>query len=413
MISRSTDKLRFLHTMSVSAHVLRCEPSSISFSADDELPNFDDEVTRASLTAAAHQIKSAQAIGFPTETVYGLGALALDASAAARIFSTKGRPADNPLIVHVSSQRMLRSLLPPTYAPSRSYEVLMKRFWPGALTLLFPSDPSTVPQIVTANHPTVAIRMPSHPVARALIALVDAPIAAPSANSSGKPSPTRAEHVFKDLGSKLSLILDGGPCTVGLESTVVDGLNEDGNIRVLRPGGVTVEDIEGALREEIGEGSKVPRVLVHKRDFQDAAMEATPTTPGMKYRHYSPSVPVTLLYTSTSPPPGMASTTLSDLFASLKTTHAQRPVKVGLLVPSDSRILLQTDEVSGLEFTVFYLGAVSDPAVTAHRLFDGLLTLEERGSDIILVEAILEEKEGLAVMNRVKKAASESQWISF
>src|SRR6202020_1120830 len=125
-----------------------------------------------------------------------------------------------------------------------SYEILIKHFWPGALTLLFPSDSSKIPSIITANQPTVAIRMPSHPVARALIAVANSPLAAPSANSSGKPSPTKADHVFRDLNGKVGLILDGGMCGLGLESTVVSGLSEDGNKRVLRPGGVTVEDIE-------------------------------------------------------------------------------------------------------------------------------------------------------------------------
>ncbi|THH13575.1 hypothetical protein EW146_g6663 [Bondarzewia mesenterica] len=396
--------------MTISAHVFKCEPSSISFSSDDE-PEFKNESTRASIAAAAYKLNAAEPVAFPTETVYGLGALALDARAAARIFSTKGRPADNPLIVHVSSQRMLNRLLPSKYTPSRSYEILMKRFWPGPLTLLFPSDPSIIPPIITANHPTVAIRMPSHPVARALIALAGAPIAAPSANSSGKPSPTRAEHVLKDLGGKLDIILDGGPCDVGLESTVVDGLGEDGNIRVLRPGGVTVEDIERALTDELGDGEEVPRVLVHTRDFQDAAMEATPTTPGMKYRHYSPSVPVSLLHISTPPPAGKTSSTLSDLFSSLASSGSIHPVHVGLLTPSDSRILEHAKDVPGIEWLFFPLGTIADPALTAQRLFDGLLTLEERGADIILVEAISEENEGLAVMNRVKKAAGESKWI--
>ncbi|KAI0065934.1 translation factor [Artomyces pyxidatus] len=394
-------------TMTVNTSVLRCRPSSISFPSDQ--PDFQDPSTAEAIALASRHLLQGNTVAFPTETVYGLGALALDPQAASRIFATKGRPADNPLIVHVSSTAMLRTLLPSTYSLPPSYDVLMKRFWPGPLTLLFPSDPDVVPPIITANHPTVAIRMPSHPVARALIAVANAPIAAPSANSSGKPSPTRAEHVLRDLGGKLEIILDGGACDVGVESTVVDGLGADGSIRVLRPGGVTVEDIESALREEIG--AAAPRVLVHRRHFEDAAIEAAPTTPGMKYRHYSPSVPVTLLYTSGHPPSDFTRTPAAEFFGSLKSADSSVTVKVGLLLPSDSRLLHHAKEVPGIEWFSFPLGAVSDPAVSAQRLFDGLLTLEERGVDWILVEEVAEEKEGLAFMNRVKKAAGESRWI--
>ena len=247
-------------------------------------------------------------VAFPTETVYGLGALALDASAATKIFSTKGRPSDNPLIVHISSLSMLNSLLPPSYTPSPAYKTLMHAFWPGPLTLLFPADPSCVPPIITAGHPTVAVRMPAHPVARALIATTGTPLAAPSANASGKPSPTRAAHVLRDLGvtGRLPLLLDGGPCAVGVESTVVDGLGEDGALRVLRPGGATVEALSAALGDvdlSVPDGSLRPQVLVHSRDFVLENHEVNaPTTPGMKYRHYAPGVPDTLIYTSTTPP---------------------------------------------------------------------------------------------------------------
>lgn len=228
---------KFLSTVTMGSRtrVLSCDPSSISFTTGT--PEVVDSNTLEALNDAAGLLRDQQPVAFPTETVYGLGALALDDAAASRIFSTKGRPPDNPLIVHVSSQDMLSQLLPKSYRPSFTYQILMKHFWPGPLTLLFPTNETLVPAIITANQPTVAVRMPSHPIARALIAIANAPIAAPSANSSGKPSPTRAEHVFRDLEGKIDLILDGGPCDVGLESTVVDGLGEDGNVRVLRPGG--------------------------------------------------------------------------------------------------------------------------------------------------------------------------------
>lgn len=400
-------------TMIRRTKVLHCDPTSITFSNDSDSPCISDPNTTNSIKAASNLIHDLQPVAFPTETVYGLGALALDPTAASRIFSTKGRPPDNPLIVHVSSQTMLRRVIPEDYKMSRTYEVLMKHFWPGALTLLFPTDSNLVPPIITANQPTVAVRMPSHPVARALIAISDAPIAAPSANSSGKPSPTRAEHVARDLDGKIDVILDGGPCGVGLESTVVDGLNPDGHLRVLRPGGITVEDLERVLKLEFKDEEHVPRVLVHRRDYTDKAMEEAPTTPGMKYRHYSPSVPVILMFTSSAPPEGTHRIPRSSFAESLR--HRGSPktdaVKVGVLTPSDSPLLDALQSVEGVEWHPYHLGPVDDPSVTAQRLFDGLLTSERDGADIILIEEVKEEREGLAVMNRVKKAAGECVWL--
>ncbi|KAJ6482953.1 DHBP synthase RibB-like alpha/beta domain-containing protein [Mycena vitilis] len=400
--------------MAITTRVLKCDPSSISFPSSALVPTISSPDTQSALEAASHElVHNLQPVAFPTETVYGLGALALNVSATSRIFSTKGRPADNPLIVHVSSFPMLHTLLPQDYAISNAYTALMKHFWPGALTLLFPSDPKIIPSIITANQPTVAIRMPSHPVARALIAVANAPLAAPSANSSGKPSPTRAEHVRRDLDGKVGIILDGGACGVGLESTVVDGLHADGDIRVLRPGGITVEDIERVLREEMGAG-QIPKVLVHRRDYRDEIMEAAPTTPGMKYRHYSPAVPVYLLYTASPPPSGAKPLEAESFLASLRTMGSEdRPVKVGILAPSDSALGTCSLPTDGLEWTRFPLGPTAEPSVAAHLLFDGLLTLEQQGVDLILVEELKEEREGLAVMNRVKKAAGESRWIRF
>lgn len=397
--------------MIFTTQVLVCNVSSISFPASAEHPEISSAETLDALKIAAHHLVDLkQTVAFPTETVYGLGALALDSDASARIFSTKNRPPDNPLIVHVSSFPMLHTLLPKDYKIPAHYEILMKRFWPGALTLLFPNTSGLVSPIITANHPTVAIRMPSHPVARALIAVANAPLAAPSANSSGKPSPTRAEHVFDDLNGRLGIVLDGGPCCVGLESTVVDGLHEDGSLRVLRPGGITVEDIEKVLEEEMN--GNVPKVLVHRRDYKDEAMEQAPTTPGMKYRHYSPSVPVTLLCTCTPPPSDVAPSSPAVFFSSLGSKNLGQKVKVGLLVPSDSVLLgYASPDVDGVEWHHFSLGPIADPSVTAQRLFDGFLTLEKEGVDFILIEEISEDREGLAVMNRVRKAAGDLQWL--
>ncbi|KAK7695733.1 hypothetical protein QCA50_000369 [Cerrena zonata] len=405
-------RLDFFLTPTIQrTRVLGCNTSSITFSGD--VPKVSNSDTEDALQQASRTLHNKQPVAFPTETVYGLGALALDPSAASRIFSTKGRPPDNPLIVHVSSHTMLRRLLPTTYTIPPIYEILMKHFWPGALTLLFPTDPSLVPSIITANQPTVAVRMPSHPVARALISIADAPIAAPSANSSGKPSPTRAEHVLRDLDGKIQLILDGGACGVGLESTVVDGLNEDGNLRVLRPGGVTVEDLERVLRVELGENGPIPRVLVHKRDYKDEAMEQTPTTPGMKYKHYSPTVPVILACTVSPPPHGTEPTTVQSFLDDVK--HRQTSnggsLKIGILATSDSGLAAQLSAVEGIEWTHYSLGPVADPSIAAQRLFDGLLTLDQAGVDLIVAEEVREEREGLAFMNRLRKAAGDSVWL--
>lgn len=404
-----------MNTTSFTTEVLPCDPVTIEFSPNSDQPQISSPQTLSSLKRASEQLLSLQCVAFPTETVYGLGALALNSSAASKIFTTKGRPPDNPLIVHVSSFAMLRKILPKDYILPESYEILMKHFWPGALTLLFPSDPTIIPEIITANHPTVAIRMPSHPVARALISVADAPIAAPSANSSGKPSPTKAEHVLRDLDGKVGLILDGGGCGVGLESTVVDGLNADGNIRVLRPGGITVEEIKRVIKADTKEtdGRRVPDVLVHRRDYRDEAMEMAPTTPGMKYRHYSPSVPVTLLCTSSLPPDGTEPTSASTFFGTLWEQFTSQSLKVGLLPLSDSPLATYPLPTQGIQWRVYPLGPTAHPSITAHRLFDGLLTLENEGVDLILIEEVKEEQEGLAVMNRVRKAAGEIRWVRF
>ncbi|KAF9006438.1 translation factor [Cyathus striatus] len=393
--------------------LLKCDPASITFSPTADTPLIADPTTSDALHSAARLLRHQKTVVFPTETVYGLGAHALDTAAASNIFSTKGRPPDNPLIVHVSSLVMLHTLLPPDYAPSLAYRILIKHFWPGALTLLFPRNPDIVPAIITANQPSVAIRMPSHPVARALIAVANVPLAAPSANTSGRPSPTRAEHVLRDLDGKVELILDGGPSGLGLESTVVDGLWEDGNIRVLRPGGVTVEQMEAVIRKEMHGSDHIPSILVHRRDFRDDAIEETPTTPGMKYRHYSPSVPVTLLCTCSKPPINVTPVSSHAFFSTLNSANPSVPIKVGVMAPEDSDLWSHVPTDQHIQWRPYRLGKKADPSTTARLLFDGLLTLDMEGVDMILIEEIAEEREGLAVMNRVRKAAGDSKWIIY
>lgn len=228
-------------------------------------------------------------------------------------------------------------------------------------------------------------------------------MAAPSANTSGKPSPTRASHVAADLGAsgKLQLILDGGVCDVGLESTVIDGLREDGNIRVLRPGGVTVEDIEKVLAENGVDGVKV---LVHRRDYVDDQQEQAPQTPGMKYRHYAPGVPVLLVHRA-RPEENNEDAISPETFLLSLEDASEGKTKIGLMACDDSPLLALTTSSSLIDWVHFPLGPTSKPATAAARLFDGLHTLDAQGVSRIVAEAIVEEKEGLAFMNRIGKAA--------
>ncbi|CAE7081301.1 unnamed protein product [Rhizoctonia solani] len=397
--------------MTVNHHILRvlkCNPGSVNFdspSPSTSQHEIDDTETRQALQIAKEELLRDQPIVFPTETVYGLAANALNIPAVQRIFSAKGRPSDNPLIVHVSDLPMLHTLLPSGFVLPKTYERMIDAFWPGPLTLLFPADSTIIPSIITAGHPTVAVRMPSHPIARALIATSRLPLAAPSANTSGSPSPTRAIHVERDLGArgKVSVILDGGPCDVGVESTVVDGLGADGHIRILRPGGVTVEEIERAVGPEI-------QVLVHKRDYADTALENAPTTPGMKYRHYSPGVPVVLLVPVPRGRSGEELTTVIESFIS--ETSASR--KIGLLLLDDSplhRAVSALDAPAPITFIRHSLGSIHEPAQAARNLFHGLISLEQDGAETIFVEAVDETKEGLAVMNRVRQAALHTRRV--
>lgn len=230
------------------------------------------------LALGADLLKRGCLVAFPTETVYGLGANALDPQAVLSIFAAKGRPADNPLIVHVWHRKQLEGLCLVTPLA----EKLMDAFWPGPLTLLLKRT-TAVPDCVTARLPTVAVRMPSHPVASALLKACDLPIAAPSANLSGKPSPTTAAHVYGDMNGRIPLVIDGGSCDVGLESTVLDISGE--RPCILRPGGITAEMLENVIGPVDIAGS----VLRPLKDGEKAL------SPGMRYRHYSPDGQVTLI----------------------------------------------------------------------------------------------------------------------
>ena len=324
-----------------------------------ELCQADD----ASIRRAAALLRAGELVAFPTETVYGLGADALSGEAAARIFAAKGRPADNPLIAHIAGESGLAGLI--AGEPCACARKLMRAFWPGPMTLIFPKSPR-VPREVTAGLDTVAVRMPSHPVARALIRAAQTPIAAPSANRSGRPSPTTAAHVLEDMEGRIPLILDGGPCEVGLESTVVDVTGA--RPRILRPGGVTLEMLEGVVGDvDVDEG------VLHQLQAGSQAR-----SPGMKYKHYAPKGEVTIV---TGPRAAQEIARLYDA--------------------ADGRAAI-------LAFSQADYGArrVYRLKNAPGELFAALRQLDEDGMETIYAEDVPTAGVGLAVMNRLMRAAA-------
>ncbi|KAF9572197.1 hypothetical protein EC968_010134 [Mortierella alpina] len=389
------------------------DPSTIDYPStdlEDPLPTITQPHTRHVLDHAAQLLRDGQVVGMPTETVYGLAANALDSAAAQRIFQAKNRPQDNPLIVHVSSLKMLRSILKDNQIPP-VYSELIRTYWPGPLTLLFPRS-TLIPNEITCGQATVAVRFPSHPITRALITACDRPLAAPSANSSGKPSPTLASHVMDDLKGKIPMVIDGGQCSFGIESTVVDGLRSPPAI--LRPGGVTFEQIQKVKGME--------HVQIYKKHFTDAAMEQAPTTPGMKYRHYSPEAEVVLVEfikpSTVEQGADAVSGQYSLILQEIEKLKQEGKRRFGILRTSFSSSATGGNSTGNGNSTVngslntdvieFPLGQSSKPEDVARELFRGLRFLDSQNVDCIFVEGISEEDEGLAVMNRVRKAASRT-----
>ena len=324
---------------------------------------------------AARLLRDGELVAFPTETVYGLGANAMDADAVRSIFAAKGRPADNPLIVHVHDRRQLEPLCE---IPPRA-EKLMDAFWPGPLTMLFPRKPA-VPDVVTAGLPTVAIRMPSHPAAAALLKRCDLPIAAPSANRSGRPSPTTAAHVMEDMDGIIPLIVDGGSCEVGLESTVLDLCH--GAPCILRPGGITREMLEGALGEPVELAGSILRPLQPGE---------TALSPGMRYKHYAPKGTVTLVE-------GPEERVVKKLREMVREAREEGKRACALCFSEHVEALADCDPHD--------LGPRTDEREIAHRLFDVLRELDEEGMEAAFSEVVPPEGVGLAVMNRLGRAAA-------
>lgn len=327
------------------------------------------------IAAAAAVIRSGGLVAFPTETVYGLGANALDATAVERIFIAKERPSWDPLIVHVSRWEMVEQV---AREVGDLFQRLGEHFWPGPLTLVVPKAP-TLPEQVTAGLPTVAVRMPSHPVALALIEAAGRPIAAPSANRFGRPSPTRPEHVLADLAGRIEMLLDGGPTEVGVESTVLDLTVRPP--RVLRPGGVTLEALQALLGQVEGKASPPP------------PLEGLPS-PGMLPTHYAPSAQV-LLFEGEAGEQGEAMRARAEqLLAAGK--------RVGALAFEDLLPIL-----APLPMERFLLGKREDLKTIARNLFTGLRALDALGVEVILCPLPPPRGLGRAVRDRLLRAAGK------
>lgn len=334
-----------------------------------------DQPDPAIMAAAAEIIRQGGLVAFPTETVYGLGANGLDTDAVRRIFQAKGRPGDNPLILHIADRRELDSLV--TNVPAWLEPVLAK-FWPGPLTVVLPRRPN-VPDAVTAGLDTVAVRLPSLGAARLLIREAGVPIAAPSANLSGRPSPTTAGAVLADMEGRIEMVLDAGPCEVGVESTVLDCTVAIPTI--LRPGGVTQEMLAEQLKQV---------VAANARTVNDAA---APRSPGMKYRHYAPAAPL-VLYVS------VKSDITEQLLQDAGEALAQGK-KVGAIVFRETEPRLP----DGIILVSYGPRSRGDRAAAA--LYEALRHFDKHPVDVILAESMPEKGIGRALMNRLYKAASK------
>jgi len=327
------------------------------------------------LNIASDMIKCGGLVAAPTETVYGLCADALNTVAVANIFKAKGRPNDNPLIVHITNRCMLDPLV--THI-SQEAMLLMDAFWPGPLTLVFKAS-SLVPKIVTGGLDTVAVRFPSHPVMQRLISLSGVPLAAPSANTSGKPSPTNATRVIEDLGGKIEVIIDGGDSEFGVESTVLDTTSEIPTI--LRPGGITLEMLEKVLGT----------VLVDPAILHPLRYDALPKAPGMKYMHYSPNAEVFIVK-------GTPENVVHKIHSLIQIDKEQGKT-VGVLATDETKHLFLAD-------LVLSAGTEKDLKTIAANLFEKLREFDDHAIDKVYSVAFPKTGIGDAIMNRLEKSAA-------
>lgn len=326
------------------------------------------------IRTAAKILQEGGLVAFPTETVYGLGGNGLDGAACEKIYLAKGRPSDNPLILHISEFEELNAIVREI---SPAAKKLMDAFWPGPLTMVFPKA-DIVPAKATGGLDTVAVRFPNHPVARAIIREAGLPIAAPSANSSGKPSPTRASHVEFDLNGKIDMIVDGGAAEWGLESTIVD---VSGDVpMILRPGAVTKEMME----EVVGTVEIDPAILTKP------AADLKPKAPGMKYTHYSPKAEVVLVKGERK--------AVADEINRLAALDMSNGKKTGVMATEETKDLYHAD-------IILSLGSRERPEEIGANLFKLLRKFDFLGAEKVYSEVFSEEGEGMAIMNRLNKAA--------
>ncbi|OLR55881.1 threonylcarbamoyl-AMP synthase [Hornefia porci] len=317
--------------------------------------------TDEDIRIAAQIIEQGGLVAFPTETVYGLGANAMDADAVRKIYEAKGRPADNPTIVHIAEREELGRV---TFLVTEDMKTLMDRFWPGPMTMIVPRG-EYIPYVTTGNLETVGVRMPENEVARELIRRSGCVIAAPSANLSGRPSPTTAQHVIDDLDGRIDAVIQSGPCRIGIESTVID---MTGKIpMILRPGYITKKDFEEALGQEILLDPTLNRKPREGEDFH-------PKAPGMKYRHYAP--------------------------------RAEMIIFKGDRIRVEAAIDQERAEREALGQKVFVIDFDEDrETVAAHEIFAMLRQADREGADVILAAALPQRGVGFSVMNRMLKSA--------
>ncbi|HYK73664.1 MAG TPA: L-threonylcarbamoyladenylate synthase [Pseudoneobacillus sp.] len=323
---------------------------------------------------AAELLKKNEVVAIPTETVYGLGGNAESDEAVDKIFQAKGRPSDNPLIIHIAHKDQLNAFI--ENVPAQAAK-LMDAFWPGPLTIIFQKKEKALSEKATAGLNTVAVRMPDHAIALAVLKSCGLPIAAPSANTSGKPSPTTGAHVLEDLDGKVSGILDGGPTGVGVESTVIDCTEEIPVI--LRPGGITKEQIEAVIGE-VG------------MDKALTDLTSAPKSPGMKYQHYAPNAPLYLV---------SGSKKFFDRLIAEKKTEGMR---VGVLTTEEQVAAYEAD-------VVLACGYRSNLETVASSLYQTLRAFNDSSVDIIFSEMFPNEGVGQAVMNRLEKAAGHRMLV--
>ena len=336
--------------------------------------NEKDEVI---YSKAAEILKNGGLVAFPTETVYGLGANALDCDASKKVYAAKGRPSDNPLIVHIADLAALQVL---SIDVNENALKLANAFWPGPLTMILKKK-AVVPDEITGGLNTVAIRMPSHPTARHLIEKSGIYIAAPSANTSGRPSPTKAAHVIDDLNGKIDMIIKDDTVDIGIESTIVDLSEEVPTI--LRPGYITKEMLEQVLEH----------VEIDKAIIEGAPTSAVPKAPGMKYKHYAPKADLTIVE-------GDEESVIARI-NSLASEKIAEGFKIGIMATDESLSRYQCGEIRSV-------GTRSDEATVAKHLYEVLREFDELGVDYIYSEGFSMENVGQAVMNRLIKAAGHS-----